>query len=140
MPSQEAAVKTFADASRGIEAVKRGQRAAAIETGSGSAPENLARFGPTALKDFLQRPGPDVSEQAAQGVLGFGRRKLEQAGATGLLNPMRGMARNFLWEGGDLLRAIEGPTTGASAVKPRTLLELLAKTGTTQATPNLGDY
>lgn len=135
------ATQAYARGSRAIEGLKRGQRAAAIETGSGSNPENLAKFGRQSLLDFLESGGDDVSDEAVEGVLGFGRRKLEQAGPTGLLNPMRGMARNFLLDGGDLLRAIEG-TAGENAAEPlvrQTLLDYLRRTGTAAATPNLGD-
>lgn len=139
MPAQRAAMDAYAAGSRRLDALGRGQRAAAIETGAGSAPENLERFGRTTLLDYLER-NPEVRPDAAAGVLGFGRRKLEQAGVTGLMNPMRGMARNFLLDGGDLLRAIEGAPTAATEVAPRTLLDLLRRTTTVGGTPNLGDY
>lgn len=138
MPAQRPAMTAYAEGSRRLDALTRGQRAAAIETGAGSNPENLERFGRQALLEFLDRSGPDVRAQAAQGVLGFGRRKLEQAGVTGLANPMRGMARNFLLDGGDLLRAIEGPMTATTEVAPRTVLDLLRQSGVVAATPNLG--
>lgn len=142
MPSYRPATQAFAEGSRAIEGLKRGNNAAAIVTGSGSSPVNLQRFGPQALMDFLEGQGPDVSEQAAHGVLGFGRRKLEQAGPTGLLNPMRGMARNFLDEGGGLLRSIQGTAAenANAALKPATLLDYLLRAGTAAATPNAGRF
>lgn len=142
MPSYRSAVQEFARGSAAIEGLKRGSKAAAIESGGGQSLEHLSKFGRTSLLDFLEGQGPEVSEQAAQGVLGFGRRKLEQAGPTGLLNPMRGMARNFLTEGGGLLRAIEG-TAGTNAAKPltpQTLLDFLLRAEASAGTPNMGRY
>ena len=110
----------------------------AIETGAGYAPENLERFGRENLLAWLKGQSPEVVDATVQGMTGFGQRKLEQGGITGLFNPMRGMARNYLDKGGDLLRAVEG-TAFENAGKPltrATLLDYLERAGTATAVPN----
>ncbi len=137
MPAMREGVEAFAEGSRRIEGFKRGQRAMAIETGAGSSPENLERFGRDNLLDWLKRQSPEVREATVQGMTGLGQRKLAQGGVTGLVNPMRGMSRNYLTRGGDLLRAVEGTaSTNANApLSGGTLLDYLQRLGITEATP-----
>lgn len=138
MPAYRPAVDAYAEGSRRLEGLTRGNNAMAIETGAGVSPERLERFGRDNLLDWLRSQSPEVVDATVQGMTGFGGRKLEQGGVTGLLNPMRGMGRNFLTKGGDLLRAVEGTAAeNASAPLTRmTLLDYLQRSGTAGVTPN----
>lgn len=137
MPAYRPAVQAFAEGSRAIDAAKRGYQAMRTASSAGGAPDALLRNSPDALNAFLGRRGPDVAPEAVEGALGFVRRSMESAGPTGLVNPLRTQARNALFKGGDLLRAIEG-TAATEAAEPltrSTLLDYLRRAGVAGATP-----
>lgn len=135
MPSYATAVDEFARGSRQIDAAKRGYQAMRTASSAGGSPENLVKRGPESLIDWLREVGPEYTPQAVEGALGSIRRNVGAAGPTGLLNPLRTIGRNALFDGGAVLRQIEA--TAEPTVR-RTLLDFLQDAAIAGATPALG--
>lgn len=134
MPSYATAVREFAEESAPIEGFERGYKAMGAQVGARENPRRIVREGQRGLLEWLEKQGPEAAEAAAQGQAAYGKRRLSQAGVTGLLNPLRSTARNFLLDGGDAMRqvdALRAPNT------QRSLLEYLRSAGVAGVTPDM---
>lgn len=137
MPAAEAANEAFHQGSRPIDAMLRGESAMKLGSSNAGNFERLAEEGPRGLSDWLRAGNEDLVGPAAQGALAMMKRGGRNMGVTGAGNPLQVRTRNMLWNGGDVLRMIEG-TAADNAAKPLTaptLLDALRRAGVGGLTP-----
>lgn len=134
MPSYADAVETYARESAPIEGFQRGYKAMGAEVGARENPMRIVREGQRGLLDWLESRSPEAAEAAAQGQAAYTKRRLEQAGVTGLLNPLRSTARNALLEGGNLMRQVDAYRTPTLR---RSLLEYVQAALPAASTPDV---
>jgi hypothetical protein len=140
MPAYEAATSAYHQASRPVDAMLRGEAAMKLGSSNAGNLERLATEGPRGLTEWLRAGNQDMAGPAAQGALATIRRGGGNMGVTGAGNPLQVRTRNMMWNGGDVLRGIEG-TAAENAAKPLsapTLLDYLTRMSATAATPNRG--
>lgn len=135
MPSYAEAVREYAEGSVPIEGFTRGYKAMGAEVGARENPARIVREGQRGLLEWLESQGPEAAEAAAMGQAAYGKRRLAQAGVTGLANPLRSTARNFLLDGGAAMRQVDA--LREPSVR-RSLLEYLQAAAPAAVTPDIG--